>query len=94
MERWEKDAIKKSFVSKGVIGKFETTLILPQTFMNNSGESLKGINDSEIAKDLIVIHDDIDLPFGTIRIYFSAQVLFSLLLYVARSEFLLSPSFL
>lgn len=43
----------------------------PQTFMNDSGQAIKAICNFykiEIAKDLIVIHDEIDLIFGEIRV--------------------------
>jgi PTH1 family peptidyl-tRNA hydrolase len=45
-------------------------LFKPDTFMNNSGRAVKrGLKYSGLkTKDLIVIHDDVDLPFGTIRI--------------------------
>lgn len=48
----------------------ETTILLPQTFMNRSGASVAPACQSlGIAPgDLIVIHDEIDLPFGTLRI--------------------------
>ena len=41
----------------------------PQTFMNLSGESILSIVDYyEIEnKNTIVIHDDLDLPFGTVK---------------------------
>ena len=47
----------------------ESTVLLPQTFMNLSGASVGsalrslGIDPG----DLIVIHDDIDLPFGQLK---------------------------
>jgi PTH1 family peptidyl-tRNA hydrolase len=43
----------------------------PQTFMNDSGQALKVICNFyklDLAKDLVVIHDDVDLPFGEIKI--------------------------
>ena len=45
-------------------------LIKPQTFMNNSGQEVKKITDYYKIKpeDIIVIHDDIDLPLGKIKI--------------------------
>jgi len=42
----------------------------PQTYMNDSGQALKVICNfykMDISKDLLVLHDDSDLPFGTIR---------------------------
>lgn len=54
----------------GRCGKEEATLLLPQTFMNLSGASVGSAHRSlGIAPgDLIVVHDDIDLPFGRIRV--------------------------
>lgn len=45
-------------------------LIKPQTFMNNSGQEVKKITDyyKIPAKNIIIIHDDIDLPLGEIKI--------------------------
>lgn len=42
----------------------------PQTFMNNSGQAVASIKTFYKIKpeNIIVIHDDIDLPIGTIRI--------------------------
>jgi len=48
----------------------ETTILLPQTFMNCSGSSVNaayrslGIDPG----DLIIIYDDLDLPFGRLRV--------------------------
>ncbi|MDR3642042.1 MAG: aminoacyl-tRNA hydrolase [Candidatus Doudnabacteria bacterium] len=42
----------------------------PQTYMNDSGQALKVICNfykMDLAKDLLVVHDDTDLPFGEIR---------------------------
>lgn len=45
-------------------------LAKPTTFMNESGKAVKGlINKFQIPKSkIIVVHDDIDLPLGKIRI--------------------------
>jgi len=50
----------------------ETTILLPQTFMNLSGASVAAACKSLGVEpgDLIVIHDDIDLPFGALKIKF------------------------
>ncbi|MEK7150736.1 MAG: aminoacyl-tRNA hydrolase [Patescibacteria group bacterium] len=55
-------------VTKGVLGEEKALYILPDTFMNRSGKALSEI--SAKPKDLIVIHDDTDLPLGTIKISF------------------------
>jgi PTH1 family peptidyl-tRNA hydrolase len=54
----------------GRIAGHKTLLARPQTFMNASGESVsrltKKFNISPA--DLIIIHDDLDLPLGKIRL--------------------------
>ena len=45
-------------------------LVKPQTFMNLSGESVAPVvkYHNATAADLLVVHDDIDLPLGRMRI--------------------------
>jgi PTH1 family peptidyl-tRNA hydrolase len=54
----------------GEITGEKVILARPQTYMNNSGEAVdRLVNRYEIElADLIVIHDDLDLPVGKIRI--------------------------
>jgi PTH1 family peptidyl-tRNA hydrolase len=54
----------------GRVAGTETTLLLPQTFMNLSGASVgPACKSLGIAPgDLIVVHDEVDLSFGTLRI--------------------------
>ena len=53
----------------GRIAACEAAILLPQTFMNRSGASVQGAMAGLKAsvEDLVVIHDEIDLPFGTVR---------------------------
>jgi len=55
---------------KAKIGIKEVMLVKPQTFMNNSGISLRKISHyyKIKPKDIWIIYDDIDLPLGKIRI--------------------------
>ena len=59
----------KTFFGKGRIDSEEVVLIKPITFMNLSGEGVrKTANFFHLGiEDIIVIHDDIDLPFGRLR---------------------------
>lgn len=60
----------KSLYGQGVISGQKVMLVKPQTYMNNSGEAVREITNFykfDIDK-LIVIYDDIDIEFGTIRI--------------------------
>jgi PTH1 family peptidyl-tRNA hydrolase len=80
---------------KGKIGDIPVLLVKPQTFMNISGISVKKSADYfkiDLA-DLIVVHDDIDLPFGTIRIkdgggHAGHKGLISIIEYLGNSEFI------
>ena len=63
-------ASKISSKFKGELYKAGDYLFLkPTTFMNLSGESVKLVKDFYKIdnKDIIVIHDDIDLPLGALR---------------------------
>ncbi|PKN66971.1 MAG: aminoacyl-tRNA hydrolase [Deltaproteobacteria bacterium HGW-Deltaproteobacteria-12] len=55
---------------KGKIRGTDTLLALPQTYMNLSGTAVRQLVAFFKAdiNNLIVIHDDLDLPFGTIRL--------------------------
>lgn len=48
--------------------KDDVLLAKPQTFMNESGKAVKIIVSKENTESLIIIHDDIDLPIGKIKI--------------------------
>jgi PTH1 family peptidyl-tRNA hydrolase len=60
----------EAFFGKGRIGDIPILLVKPMTFMNISGSAVKKIVDyfNVDPADIIVIHDDIDLPFTTIRL--------------------------
>jgi len=53
---------------KGDLFKFKNHFLLkPTTFMNLSGESIALVKKFYKIEDVVVIHDDLDLPFGTLR---------------------------
>ncbi len=59
-----------ALVGEGRIAGRRCLLAQPQTFMNRSGESVQRLlsftgND---ASALVVVHDDLDLPFGRLRL--------------------------
>ena len=57
-------------IGKGEIAGSAVLLVQPQTFMNLSGVAVRKLTDYfRIAiEDVIVVHDDLDLPFQTIRL--------------------------
>lgn len=60
----------QGFYGVGRVAGQECTILLPQTYMNLSGVSVGSAYKSLglAPGDLIVIHDDIDLPFGTLKL--------------------------
>jgi len=68
--KWEKSKKADCLYLKKQIGLEEVKLIKPLTFMNNSGKTVNYIQKKHCLKpkDILVIHDDIDLPLGEIKI--------------------------
>ncbi|MBI2329731.1 MAG: aminoacyl-tRNA hydrolase [Chloroflexi bacterium] len=60
----------KARIGSGQVAGYEVVVARPQTYMNRSGEAVsrlvKKFNIS--LADLLVIHDDLDLPLGKLRI--------------------------
>ena len=61
---------KKSLFTRAKLNNTDFILLKPQTFMNLSGESAIYISKFFNIKpeDIIVIYDDMDIPFGTFKI--------------------------
>jgi peptidyl-tRNA hydrolase, PTH1 family len=57
-------AKKKAEAAPVGLGFKDVTLLKPTTYMNNSGAALVGYK----AEQLVVVHDELDLPAGTVRI--------------------------
>lgn len=57
-------------IAEGRIGAEKILLVKPQTYMNNSGEAVGPLMRWYKLKpeDIVVAHDDMDIPAGTIRI--------------------------
>ena len=52
----------------GDLFKFQNHFLLkPLTFMNLSGNSIAAVKKFYKIEEVVVIHDDLDLPFGTLR---------------------------
>lgn len=57
-------------VAEGVVAGNEVRLLYPDTYMNNSGQAVKKITTVSPVDSLIVLYDDVALPFGEVRISF------------------------
>jgi PTH1 family peptidyl-tRNA hydrolase len=55
---------------KVVLGGQQAVLVMPQTFMNNSGSAIPPVLEryEASAGDLIVVYDDLALPLGKLRV--------------------------
>lgn len=61
----------RAYIGKGMIEGQKVILVKPQTYMNLSGESIRGLVDYykiDPERELLVIYDDISLNPGQIRI--------------------------
>ncbi|XOU93995.1 MAG: aminoacyl-tRNA hydrolase [Candidatus Kerfeldbacteria bacterium] len=55
----------------GIMAKDQNIILFkPSTFMNNSGEAVRAVTDyfKINSKDILIIHDDLDIDFGNIKI--------------------------
>lgn len=64
------DKSKRAELATGTIKGEKVVLVKPITYMNLSGEALRLVMDyyKVGVEDIIVIHDDLDLPTGKLRI--------------------------
>ncbi len=65
------DKQSKARVASGAIAGQRVALVKPFTFMNASGEAVAPIarwHKLDTSRELLVIYDDLDLPFGSIRL--------------------------
>lgn len=67
---WKLDKKFRAEITEKKIRNEKVFLVKPQTFMNLSGEAARAILDfyKPSLEDFIIAYDDVDLPFGKIRI--------------------------
>jgi peptidyl-tRNA hydrolase, PTH1 family len=83
-----------ALLARGRIDAVEAVLAKPQTYMNDSGRAVSAIFRDAYAdiSDLIVIHDDLDLSLGMIRVKIGGghgghNGLRSIIEYIGSSDF-------
>lgn len=61
---------ENALVAEARIGAEKVLLVKPQTYMNESGRAIGPLMDwyKLEPEDLIVVHDDMDIPAGVVRI--------------------------
>jgi PTH1 family peptidyl-tRNA hydrolase len=67
---WKKDKHANALTQEGTVNGEGVMWLLPETFMNKSGDTARYISNKMVAKpdDFLVIYDDVDLPLGEIKI--------------------------
>ena len=61
----------EALISEGTIAGEKVILALPETLMNRSGKSAAALVKSvKAAKQLLVVHDELDMPLGAIKMVF------------------------
>lgn len=66
---WTKRLFAKALTANGTIADTSVQFILPQTFMNQSGNAVKKfVKTPEAIAHMIVVQDDIRLPIGAVKI--------------------------
>jgi len=61
-----------ALTAEGKLKKEKIHVLFPETFMNKSGTSLKTlITSKKKAETLVVVHDDLDLALGVVKISFN-----------------------
>lgn len=68
------DKKSNSLISSGKIGKEKVELVMPEGFMNNSGKTIGSLVKTKAPfEKVIVIHDDLDIPIGSIKVSFGKK---------------------
>ena len=70
VEVWNRQS--RSLTAKVTIGQEQVILAKPKTFMNLSGLAVRELlakNELQPESDLIVVQDELDFPFGTLRVH-------------------------
>lgn len=57
-------------LSEGNVLDQDLSVLYPDTFMNHSGKAVKKLLNSPDSSNLVVIYDDVALPFGEVRVSF------------------------
>ena len=69
LDEWKDDKKSRSFVARGAVGKALAVCVLPNTYMNKSGNAVQHfVKSIKAAERLVVVYDELDLPLGSIKI--------------------------
>jgi len=66
--KFELSKKSNALLSENILNSEKIILAKPQTFMNDSGKAVREILKNNPTENIVVIHDDVDLPVGKIKI--------------------------
>ena len=68
IKEWKDDSKTHAQLARAEFFGKKVTLVLPDTYMNNSGKALATlIKSKKDAEQLVVVHDELDMPLGRIK---------------------------
>ena len=72
---WKEHRQAKALVAEAMINGVKCLLVKPQTFMNDSGRAVQPLAAfyKVAIADIAAVHDELDIPFGTIRVTVGAS---------------------
>lgn len=70
--KWSEKQSLKAYISENILENTKVILIKPTTYMNNSGEALRAVQNYYKVSNgqTLIVHDDVDIDFGQIRLRF------------------------
>jgi PTH1 family peptidyl-tRNA hydrolase len=94
--KWQNNRAVKAEILETDFADQKIILVKPQTYMNESGQTINALQRKYSqfnTKDLIIIHDDLDLPLGKLRIKSSGSAgghngIKSIIQHLNNSEFI------
>lgn len=61
-------------LATAMLGDNQLLFVKPETFMNNSGQVIPFLRKRNIsAEEIMVVHDDLELPFGHLKVRFGGS---------------------
>lgn len=66
---WQEKPKFKAFLAETTVSGVKTLLLKPKTYYNQSGEAIQAVKTFYKLQnsDILVVHDELALPFGTVR---------------------------
>jgi PTH1 family peptidyl-tRNA hydrolase len=68
---WKEDVRSRATIARGVVSETAIVCVLPDTYMNKSGNAVSQfVKSVKAAERCVVVYDDLDLPLGSAKMSF------------------------